>query len=350
MAKANKSFFTKANSPFADGYDIEAEREYLKPLIESDEDQETHPDWFRYMEYLDREETLKKMEAELKQRQFADPIVPFNEAKAMIGIGGLVASETDTMEVHTREAYRVFIGRTREESNGNGGRYGITSGKRVAAILRSIWNLSANDNPYADWMLVQVSEHLDLLRQELKQAIQQYENVFTKDQERGLKVSVLKSRAPVKVELGFRSPYGYMVVDLILDFDYYTRVVKTMVGKNKMTDDEGRSLIRGFNKKIRALFESTLPYQKYLLLPQLKDLSRSDFLPGADEHAHKRVEAAAAIFGQVPAPIFTGEQKPRHSKRRGAVNEQEMRLLLEVAQGRGEDIESVSAGSEEGLV
>ena len=56
-------------------------------------------------------------------------------------------------------------------------------------------------------------------------------------QTRGLRVSVLKSRAPVEVELGFRSPYGYMIVDLILDFDWYARVVKTMVQKNRLAED-----------------------------------------------------------------------------------------------------------------
>ena len=108
--------------------------------------------------------------------------------------------------------------------------------RRVAAILRSIWNLSANDNPYADWMLVQVSEKVDELRQGLQQVTADHEKVIEKEQARGLRVSILKSRAPVEVELGFRSPYGYMVVDLVLDFDYYTRVIKTMVQKNRLSD------------------------------------------------------------------------------------------------------------------
>lgn len=346
MATKKVKFFTTTNSPFADGYDINAEAEFLADLINSTEDpSDKHPNYFRYMDYLDRVEELSKRAGIEQQRQHADKIVPDHEAIALRRIGGLVADENDVMAIHTREAYRIFIGRAREDSPG---RYGITSGKRVAAILRSIWNLSASDNPYADWMLVQASEKMDLLRQELNAAIKRHEEALEKEQSRGLRVSILKSRAPVMVELGFRSPYGYMIVDLTLDFDYFTRVIKTLVQKNRMSDDEGHNEIRKYTKAIRALFESTVPYQKYLLREELRDLCRSDFLPGASDEGRKRVEAARGIFGDVPAGVFTGEITPRHSKRRSDVTEQEMRLLIAVAQN--EVNESGTEGSEGGLI
>jgi len=259
--------------------------------------------------------------------------VPDHEARALKQIGSLMTDETDVMEIHTKEAYRLFIGRTRDESPRG---YGITSGKKVAAVLRSIWNLSANDNPYADWILVQVTDRVAELRQQIERSGELFQGEMAKMQARGLRVSVLKSRAPVEVELGFRSPYGYMIVDLILDYDWYARVVKTMVQKNRIGDLEGKDDLYQMTKRIRALFESTLPYQKYLLREELRQLSRSDFLPCANDEARKRVEAAVGIFGEVPQPIFTGEVRPRHSRRRVDVSEAEMRLLMEVAQGKAD--------------
>ncbi|NOT67143.1 MAG: TIGR03761 family integrating conjugative element protein [Methylophilaceae bacterium] len=348
MATKKVKFFTTANSPFADGYDMAAEAELLADLINSTEDpSDKHPNYFRFMDYLDRLEELKKRASVEQQRQHADKIVPDHEAIALRRIGGLMADENDVMDIHTREAYRIFIGRAREESPG---RYGITSGKRVAAILRSIWNLSASDNPYADWMLVQVYEKMDELRQQMNVAIKHHEEAIAKEQSRGLRVSILKSRAPVEVELGFRSPYGYMIVDLTLDFDYFTRVIKTLVQKNRLSDTEGHEEIRKHTKAIRALFESTLPYQKYLLREELRGLCRADFLPSASDIGRKRVEAARAIFGDVPAGIFTGEIAPRHSKRRSDVTETEMKLLLAVAQGAVSEHEAGTAGSEGGLL
>lgn len=345
--KSKTKFPTSTDSPFEDQYDILGERDALKDLFEADEPNEKDPRWGRFVELLDREEQLKLEQSNRQQRQFADPIVPDHEARALKAIGSLVADESDVMAIHTREAYRLFIGRTRDESPRG---YGITSGKRVAAVLRSIWNLSANDNPYADWILVQVSDRVAELRQQIEKTGQGFQDDLDKLQARGLRVSVLKSRAPVEVELGFRSPYGYMIVDLILDFDWYARVVKTMVQKNRLGDLEGKDDLYQMRKRIRALFESTLPYQKYLLREELRQLSRSDFLPGANEEAKKRVEAAIGIFGEVPQQIFTGQVRPRHSRRRADVSEAEMRLLMEVAQGKVDVAEDKELKQENALL
>jgi integrating conjugative element protein (TIGR03761 family) len=338
VAPKKKTLFpTSTDSPFEDGYDIAGERDALKDLIEANNPDEKDPRWERFMNLLEREERLKLEQANRQQRQYADPIVPDHEARALKTIGGLVTDESDVMDIHTKEAYRLFIGRTRDDSPRG---YGITSGKKVAAVLRSIWNLSASDNPYADWILIQVSDRVSELRQQLEQSGKLFQEDLDKLQARGLRVSVLKSRAPVEVELGFRSPYGYMIVDLILDFDLYARVVKTMVQKNRLGDVEGKEDLYQMTKRIRALFESTLPYQKYLLREELRLLSRSDFLPGASEEARKRVEAAVGIFGEVPQAVFTGVVRPRHSRRRADVSEAEMRLLMDVAQGKVELTES----------
>ncbi|OZA27772.1 MAG: integrating conjugative element protein [Hydrogenophilales bacterium 17-61-9] len=277
--KLKPMFPTSSDSPFEDGYDIAGERDALKDLVEAENPDEKDPRWERFMDLLEREERLRQEQSNRQQRQYADPIVPDHEARALKAIGSLVAEESDVMAIHTREAYRLFIGRTRDESTRG---YGITSGKKVAAVLRSIWNLSANDNPYADWILVQVSDRVGELRQQLEQTGKQFQEDLDRLQTRGLRVSVLKSRAPVEVELGFRSPYGYMIVDLILDFDWYARVIKTMVLKNRVGDLEGKEDL-------------------YLMTPQA---------------------------------IFTGEVRPRHSRRRADVSEAEMRLLMEVAQGK----------------
>lgn len=333
VAKKRSDVPTSPDSPFGDGYDIAGERDALRDLQEAENPSEKDPRWERFMTLLEREEQLKREQSNRQQRQYADPIVPDHEARALKAIGSLVAEESDVMDIHTKEAYRLFIGRTRDESPRG---FGITSGKKVAAVLRSIWNLSASDNPYADWILVQVSDRVVELRQQIEVAGKRFHDDLDKMRARGLRVSVLKSRAPVEVELGFRSPYGYMIVDLILDFDGYACLVKTMIQKDRVGDLEGKEDLYQMTKRIRALFESTLPYQKYLLRDELRLLSRSDFLPGANEEAMKRVEAAVGIFGEVPRQIFTGEVRPRHSRRRADVSEAEMRLLMDVAQGKVE--------------
>lgn len=340
---------TAPNSPFADGYDLHGERAACAHLIAAENPDFKDPMWDRFMLLLDREEELMRRAQLLKQRSFAEKIVPDNEALGIRTIGGLVQEENDEMFIHTKEAYRLFIGRTRDESPSN---YGISSAKKIAAILRSVWNLSSNDNPYADWMLIQFTEQIDEVRKALERATQVHQTTLDTLEKRGLVVHVMKSRAPIKVNLGFRSPYGYMVAEMLVDFDWYTRLIKTMIAKSRVSDEVGRADLNKFRSRIRSIFESALPFQKYLLRDELRALSRSDFLPQADKDAIKRVKAVRGIFGDVPANIFTGELTPRHSKRKLFITSQEQEVLNNVARGvsdSGTNVGSKDDDSETGV-
>ncbi|WP_296660002.1 hypothetical protein, partial [Thiobacillus sp. 0-1251] len=100
-ARNKVGFPLAADSPFEDGYDIAGERDALKDLIEAPEPDERDLRWPRFMELLEREERLKRDQSNRQQRQYADPIVPDHEARALKQIGSLVTDETDVMEIHT---------------------------------------------------------------------------------------------------------------------------------------------------------------------------------------------------------------------------------------------------------
>ena len=59
-------------------------------------------------------------------------------------LGQLADATPDTMSLHTKDAYRIFTGRG---ADGAGKLPPIPGGRRFAAVLKSIWHLSANDNP-----------------------------------------------------------------------------------------------------------------------------------------------------------------------------------------------------------
>jgi len=228
----------------------------------------------------------------------------------------------------------------------------IVGGKRVAAALRSIWYLSGNDNPYADWALIDTGERIQQLKVALDELGRECELRLQDAARKGLIFSILKSREPVSLELGFRSPYGYTVASLIVEFDYRVRQVKTLVRKDLMTDDEGRQRIREVTRKIRGVFETPVRFERYLIRQELRDLSRTDWLPGANTEAGKRVKAVTGIFGELPKAVFTGDVAPRHSRRRVNLSEQELALLQKVAEGAldGEFIGSGDAGAGEGAL
>jgi hypothetical protein len=67
-------------------------------------------------------------------------------------------------------------------------------------------------------------------------------------------------------------------------------------------------------------------------------LTRRDFLPGADELGRLRVQAAVALFGEVPMAVFTGEEAPRHTQRRVTPTPAELLLMREASLGASRDL------------
>jgi integrating conjugative element protein (TIGR03761 family) len=335
------------NTPFHDGYDPEAERAALADLLEAEQPDESDPRWPRVIEYTERLRQLRQMQTAYALRKGADAVVADTEAS--VQAGGLIDDEPDAMVLHTKEAHRLFMGRARDPQ---GNTQPIVGGKRVAAALRSIWYLSGNDNPYADWALIDTGERIQQLKVALDELGQECEQRLQGAARKGLIFSILKSREPVSLELGFRSPYGYTVAGLIVEFDYRVRQVKTLVRKDLMTDDEGRQRIREVTRKIRGVFETPVRFERYLIRQELRDLSRTDWLPGANTEAGKRVKAVTGIFGDLPKAVFTGDVAPRHSRRRVNLSEQELTLLQKVAEGAldGEFIGSADAGGGEGAL
>jgi integrating conjugative element protein (TIGR03761 family) len=239
-------------------------------------------------------------------------------------IGALVDEAPDTMVLHTREAYRLFVGRSLDATHQRGT---IVGGRRVAAALRAIWYLSGSNNPYADWVLVDIGERISEIGSSLQRETQRGKDRVRELKLRGLSFSLLQSGEPQRIELTFRSPYGYAVVDLVARFDYFNRVIKTLVRKDLLPDHEGRSLIFSYTRRLRGMFEEPVRFERWLFRDELRPLSRHDFLPGAGAEARKRVQAVMALFGPVPRDVFTGARRPRHSRRFVELTTQELKLL-----------------------
>ena len=250
-------------------------------------------------------------------------------------LGQLADAIPDTMSLHTKDAYRIFTGRGADAA---GKLPPIPGGRRFAAVLKSIWHLSANDNPYADWILIRMYEGLVAIRAHLSRVITAREEAIELLKRKGLSLAVMGSRSPKTVELGFRSPYGYATAEAIVEFDYYVRMIKTLIHKDRMSDDEGRAAIRELGRELRALFLEPIRWERHLLREELRQLSRSDFLPGADALAQQRVRAVVALFGEVPRKVFTGAQAPRHTRRRVKLSEAELRLLEQASLTAAEDM------------
>jgi integrating conjugative element protein (TIGR03761 family) len=317
-------FVTEANSPWPDGYSLEGERSALADILDADA-AEADPRWPRVLEFERREAEFRQKQSIYAQRKGAEAVVNDVEANSFRSLGNLVDDQSDTMMVHTLEAYRLFMGRA---PSPDGRLYAIPGGKRQGAALRTLWLLTGNDNPYAEWALILHEQAHNRLAKLFADEIAECKKRIDALAERGLKIKLQVSSSPVELDLGFRSPYGYAVCELIVDYDLFVRYVKTLARKNQLSDEKARLKLKDATRQIRAAWIELVHFERFLSRAELRDLSRADFLPSADADGQKRAEAARRILQGIPSQIFSGSLEPKHTRRRGRLSEQDRTLLL----------------------
>lgn len=319
-------FVTEANSPWPDGYSLEGERKALADVLDAD-GAEADPRWPRVLEFEKREAEFNRASSQYRQRRGAETVVSDPEAASFRQLGNLVDDQADTMVVHTLEAYRLFIGRAPSPDREL---FAIPGGKRQGAALRTLWLLTGNDNPFAEWALLLYEQSQERLCKLLADEIVECNRRMDALSQRGLRIKLQVSSRPEELELGFRSPYGYAVCELIVDYDLFVRYIKTLARKNQITDEKARLKIRNVTRQIRAAWIEVVRFERYLGRPELRELSRADFLPGANDAARKRAQAAVQLFAGIPAAIFEGRQVPEHSRRRSQLTEKERAVLHDI--------------------
>jgi integrating conjugative element protein (TIGR03761 family) len=262
------------------------------------------------------------------EREDANPEVPLTQAQSIKNMGSLRAMEEDTMTLHTVEAMRIYLGVSPSPESNN--KYGISGAKRAAAALRQLHVLTVKDNPYADWMLIQV----DGMNADAVKAIEAMEVKFVKKLDglkaRGLSYSIVGTRTPQAVSLGYRSPYGFAVTNTVVSFDYMTRVLKSAELRDLMSKAELHSELERVKGKLRGMFEFAAKAQRILLNPLMQPLCRADYT-SQDAEAAKRIAAAKQAFGDVPQLIFTHAQLPRHTLWNQRLTPAERELLERIA-------------------
>ena len=149
------------------------------------------------------------------------------------------------------------------------------------------------------------------------------------------------------MSLGYRSPYGYAVSNLIVDFDQYVRIQKTMARKNLSSDLETRRAIASISRKIRGVFYETVRFERWLTQEEVKSLARADFVPDANEESKKRVLFVSKTFGMVPGDVYSAKLQPRHSRRRVNLTPAERQLLQSVGEKLEQDAEENAATEEQ---
>jgi integrating conjugative element protein (TIGR03761 family) len=321
------AFVPSPESPFEDGYSIDAERIALADLYDADTPDSRDSRYPRLVELWSREEKLAKARSTYKFRSGADVVVADSEAARVKLLGKMVNEDggSDFMLLHMRDSVFLFMGR---QADVEGKREFIPGAKRAASCLNHLHIKTRDDNPYADWALIQAQLMIRSLNEEIEAEQKRLLEVVEEWRKMGLNLAIMRTATPQRFTISMSSPYGFFLVQQLIRFDELLRVYTTLKHKGMMNDDEMRTKVNMWKAKFRVIYDSPIKFDRVLTDQSLWALNRADYLPSADAASAQRTGRVLALLGEVPLPILRGVEQPFNSRRRLPQTEAERHALF----------------------
>lgn len=200
-----------------------------------------------------------------------------------------------SMEIQTRQAQRLVYGR-RAQGIAKPAIVGLT---RFAAQLMQIWNSAAKDDPWADWLLVQVERELIEGRESIEHLMKQVNGRLKSAP--AVNVDLAQSIEPIKVSLMFTSPYAFMGAYLLADFDELVRAILTCRHVGLFDRDTADRTLREGGRMVRRTFNSSQGYRQLAVC-------REDVRQGTARGAR-----ALEMLGPLPQEVIDGTLRADHA-------------------------------------
>ena len=171
---------------------------------------------------------------------------PQPTARTLKGSPGTLRSEA-AIEIHTVQAQRLVVGRRSSLE-----RPAIVGLLRFAKHMRLLWSAAAQDDPYADWRLLQIETALTEARTALARERAEVERLLQSLP--GISLSIAQSCEPLRLPVSFSTPFGYLGAMLIIDFDQLVRALSTARHTGLMHRARAEQDIREAAHRLRAVF------------------------------------------------------------------------------------------------
>ncbi|WP_434984237.1 PFL_4669 family integrating conjugative element protein [Pseudomonas protegens] len=219
-----------------------------------------------------------------------------------LNLGSLRSSISLTL--HTHHAARIWQGRTARE-----GAHSIMGMAGYISVTNLIKQTAAQDDPYADWAIVQLEEKLTQAKNGMLELTQQLDRI-RQDLPTQIDMSDNLNIHPVTLPLYIGSQLGFLAVYLLTDYDTLVRRTllahhTALIGRRDMEAwiDDGAHLLR-------SLFGQAQRYRN-------AGVTRDDMATN-----NARALAAIEKFGLPPTDILEGHHRSQFAPpiiRQGAI-------------------------------
>lgn len=201
------------------------------------------------------------------------------------------------MTLHTFHAARLWSGRKPNTGDKHQGVLGLTG---FVHITSRITRASAEDDPYADWMLIQIEERLEKGKVRIAEIRDEIKTILAKIP-RQLNISENLNMSPARIPLYVNTPLGFQGAYLLIEFDEMVRDLLLAQHVGLIGRENKEVLINQGAHQVRSLFALTQNYR-------YTGCSRDD-IAANNAKARETIEK----YGLPPQDITEGIRRSKYS-------------------------------------
>jgi integrating conjugative element protein (TIGR03761 family) len=206
--------------------------------------------------------------------------------------------------LHTRIAHRLFYGRRRDDAKNIKPIIGLV---RFALNMKQICSLSAEDDPYADAVLLKVEEKLEECKKSISLHVKELEELLSETD--GLTIKVYDSVEPVILPVEFRTTYGFLAARILSQYDKLIRLAQSAMHVGLFFQDDWGRVVRKSGRMIRNAFFLSTSY-RYTGV-------RRDDIAANNRIARRAIDR----YGELPPIILKGTKRARYAPAIGSRSE-----------------------------
>ena len=222
----------------------------------------------------------------------ADPIVPPRQVSAH---PGPIRTQGEIV-LHTRTAHRLFYGRRRDDKKKIIPIIGLV---RFTININGIFQCAANNDPYADAILLQIEDQFSAANTLVAENIQALEQLL--DSMDGLNICGHGSVNPITLPVEFKTVYGFMGARLLGQYDKLVRLGLVANHVGLLYADDWNKLIGRVGSKVREVFFLSTQYS-------YTGVTRDDI--AANNEVARR---AATKYGELPQDVVDGTRRAKRA-------------------------------------
>ena len=204
-------------------------------------------------------------------------------------------------ELHTRAAINLFRGRRAEPEKGVRPVIGLL---RFANQVSKVWTGASRNDPIADLILIRTEEAFERADAKVDQALSRVNSMIDAMASQGFSISNSLSVNPVKLELGFSTPWAWKGAQLLKKYDQLILSSLTAQHLALIVDSDDWNLL--VNQTARALRNFFIQPDAYVLT----NLKRHDF-KRTSKYLRRHYGKAKRGVPFVPEDILKGERRAK---------------------------------------